>query len=72
MWSKAALPCSTYYRCKRTLEKSRLLLHIDYRFEQLPEVLRKLPPEGLLLAISNQRIRSDAECRDFISTQWKC
>ena len=48
-----------------TLEKSRLILHLDYCFEQLPEVLRKLPREGLFLAISNLRIRSDAEFRRF-------
>ena len=57
---------------RETLEKSHLILHIDCCFEHLPEVLRKLPREGLFLAISNQRIRSDAEFRDFISTQWKC
>jgi len=45
---------------------------VDYCFEQLPEVLRKLPREGLFLAISNLRIRSDTEFRNFISAQWKC
>jgi len=57
---------------RETLEKSRLILHVDYCFEQLPEVLRKLPREGLFLAISNLRIRSDTEFRNFISAQWKC
>jgi hypothetical protein len=55
---------------KETLEKSRLILHVDYCFEQLPEVLRKLPREGLFLAVSNLRIRSDREFRDFIAAQW--
>jgi hypothetical protein len=53
-----------------TLEKSRLILHVDYSFDQLPEVLRKLPREGLFLAISNLRIRSDAEFRNFVAAQW--
>jgi hypothetical protein len=49
-----------------------LILHVDYSFEQLPEVLRKLPREGLFLAISNLRIRSDEEFREFVSAQWNC
>ena len=56
---------------KDILEKSRLILHVDYCFEQLPEVLRKLPREGLFLAISNVRICSDGEFRQFISANWK-
>jgi hypothetical protein len=56
---------------RETLEKSRLILHVDYCFEQLPEVLRKLPREGLFLAISNLRIRSDAEFRNVLAAQWK-
>jgi hypothetical protein len=55
---------------REILDRSRLILHVDYCFEQLPQVLRKLPTEGLFLAISNLRIRSDAEFRDFIAAQW--
>jgi hypothetical protein len=55
---------------REILEKSRLILHVDYCFEQLPQVLRKLPTDGLFLAISNLRIRSDAEFRDFLASQW--
>jgi len=57
---------------KEILGKSRLILHVDYCFEQLPEVLRKLPCDGLFLAISNLRIRSDEEFREFIFAQWNC
>jgi len=57
---------------KETLERSRLILHVDYGFEQLPEILRKLPREGFFLAISNVRIRSDAEFRSFVAAQWNC
>ncbi len=57
---------------KEILDKSRLILHVDYCFEQLPEALRKLPREGLFLAISNLRIRSDEEFRQFVSAHWDC
>ncbi len=55
---------------KEALEKSCLILHVDYCFEQLPELLRNLPREGLFLAIFCLRIRSDAEFRDFIAARW--
>jgi hypothetical protein len=56
---------------REVLAKSRLILHVDYCFEQLPEVLRKLPREGLFSAISNLHIRSDEEFRQFTSAHWK-
>jgi hypothetical protein len=56
---------------REILEKSRLLLHVDYGFEQLPELLRKLPREGFFLAVSNRHIRSDEEFKQFISSVWK-
>jgi hypothetical protein len=40
--------------------------------EYLPEVLRKLPREGLFLTISSRQIRSDQEFRQFISSNWNC
>lgn len=55
---------------REILETSRLVLHVDYGFEQLPEVLRKLPREGLFLVISGRRIRSDEEFRRFVYTIW--
>jgi hypothetical protein len=55
---------------REVLEKSRLLLMVDSHFEQLPEVLRKLPKEGFYLSISSGRIRSDKEFRQFISSVW--
>ena len=50
---------------REILEKSRLILNIGTRFEQLPEVLRKLPKEGLFLAIPDKYIRNDEEFHDF-------
>lgn len=57
---------------KEILDKSRLILHVGSCFEQLPEVLRKLPREGLFPAVSNVRIRSDEEFRQFVSAHSNC
>jgi len=55
---------------REILEESRLVLFVGGYFEQLPEVLRKLPREGLYLVISGGRIRSDQEFRQLISSVW--
>jgi hypothetical protein len=57
---------------REILEKSRLILQVGDCVEHLPEVLRKLPREGLFLTISNRQIRSDQEFRQFISAHWNC
>ena len=57
---------------REILEKSRLILQVCTGFEQLPEVLRKLPLEGLFLTIPDQYIRSDEEFRQFTQTNWRC
>jgi len=57
---------------REILEKSRLILQVCTGFEQLPEVLRKLPLEGLFLTIPDQYIRSDEEFRQFTRANWKC
>jgi hypothetical protein len=36
---------------REILERSRLMLFLDHRFEELPEVLLSLPREGLYLAV---------------------
>lgn len=43
------------------LERSRLILLVDAWYEQLREVLPKLPREGLYLIVSDKFIGSDAE-----------
>jgi hypothetical protein len=55
---------------REILEKSRLMLHIGTGFEHLPEALRKLPKEGLYVAIADKYIRNDQEFRDFIGAIW--
>ena len=57
---------------REILERSRLILMVDHGFEQLPEILRKLPREGLFLIVANGRIRSNEEFNRFISSNWKC
>ena len=57
---------------REILEKSRLILQVGDLVEHLPEILRKLPREGLFLTISSRQIQSDQEFRQFISTNWNC
>ncbi len=47
------------------LERSRLMLHVGSGFEQLPQVLRKLPKEGLFVAIPDKYIGNDQDFHDF-------
>jgi len=56
---------------RQILEKTRLILMVDYGFEQLPAVLRNLPREGLYLTIPSARIRSNEEFKKFVSSTWK-
>jgi hypothetical protein len=53
---------------REILERSRLMLHVGTGFELLPEVLRKLPKEGLFVAIADKFIGNDQEFRDFEAT----
>jgi hypothetical protein len=57
---------------REILEKSRLILHVVSGFEQLPEVLRKIPMEGLSLAIPDKYIRDEREFRAFTKAMWNC
>src|ERR1019366_622099 len=57
---------------REILERSRLILQVGDSVEYLPEVLQKLPREGLFLTISSRQISSDQEFRQFISTNWNC
>ena len=53
------------------LERSRLILFVYHFFEDLPEVLRMIPHEGLYVVISDKFIRMDDEFRRFIKENWK-
>jgi len=53
---------------REILEKSRLMLHVGSGFQLLPQVLSKLPKEGLFLAIPDKHIRNDQKFHDFAAT----
>jgi hypothetical protein len=57
---------------REILEKSRLILNVGTGFELLPQVLSKLPKEGLFVAISDKYIRNDQEFHDFTTAIGKC
>ncbi|MHC4476277.1 MAG: hypothetical protein ACYTEL_11565 [Planctomycetota bacterium] len=51
---------------KHVLERSRLILFVDHYFEQLPEVLKHVPHEGLYVIISDKYITSEKDFAGFI------
>ena len=57
---------------REILEKSRLILNVGTGFELLPQVLRKLPQEGLFLSIPDKYLRNDQQFRDFTKAVWNC
>ena len=56
---------------REILDRSRLMLFADSRFEELPGILRKLPLAGLYLAVPDDCIRTDAEFRSFVEDHWR-
>ncbi len=52
------------------LEKSRLIIFVDHYFEDLSEVLRKIPHEGLYVLISDKFIQTEKEFRTFMKSNW--
>jgi hypothetical protein len=55
---------------REVLERSRLLLFVDHRFEELPAVLRQLPREGLYVAIPEACLPTAADFHRFIRQHW--
>jgi hypothetical protein len=55
---------------REILEKARLILHVCTGFEYLPEALRKLPWDGLYLAIPSKYIPTDEAFREFITANF--
>jgi len=55
---------------KEILKKSRLIIFVHHFFQELPEVLKQLPHEGLYLLISDKFIKSEKEFRSFIKSVW--
>lgn len=50
---------------REILERSRLMLFLDHRFEELPDVLRHLPREGLYLAVPETCIPTEQAFLNF-------
>ncbi len=51
-------------------KNQRLILYVDGHFEQLSQVLQKLPKEGLYLLIAARYIPTDDDFREFIANTW--
>ncbi|MHC4645120.1 MAG: hypothetical protein ACYTBJ_06445 [Planctomycetota bacterium] len=51
---------------KHILQRSRLILFADHYFEQLPDVLKKVPHEGLYLIIPDKYISTEKDFAGFI------
>ena len=50
--------------------RSRLLLMVDAHFDQLVEVARQLPGDGVYVAVSDRFVASDQAFRDLVTAAW--
>ena len=55
---------------KEILSKTRLILFVDAYFDQLNEVLKQIPSDGLYLLIPSHYIKTDREFSTFINSNW--
>jgi hypothetical protein len=53
---------------RETLERSRLILFVEHHFDQLPDLLRRVPHEGLFLIIPDTHLPTEADYQHFITT----
>lgn len=56
---------------REILERSRLVVFVDNRFEELPGVLSQLPTAGLYVVVPEAHVRTEAEFQQFIAAHWK-
>ena len=56
--------------CREILERSRLLLCVDHRFDELAAVLPSLPREGLYVVLPETHLPTEAEFCRFIKRAW--
>jgi hypothetical protein len=52
------------------LERSRLILYVEHFFEQLPDLLKRLPKEGLYLILPDDYIKDNTEYGDLLGRLW--
>ena len=55
---------------REILERTRLILFVYHYFEDVREILKSIPHDGLYLIISDKFITSDDEYRAFIASVW--
>lgn len=55
---------------REVLEQSRLIVFVDAQFEDLGEVLRRIPHDGLYLMISDRFIPDEGSYQDFLAANW--
>jgi hypothetical protein len=56
--------------CRKILERSRLLLCVDHRYDELADVLPSLPREGLYVVVPETQLRTEAEFCRFVKRIW--
>ncbi len=56
---------------REILERTRLILLVDHGFEQLADVLRSLPTDGLYVLIPNRYLESDGMFLEFVQAVWR-
>ena len=56
---------------REILEETRLILFVDAYFEQLNEVLKQLPTDGLYVLIPGRSIGTEQEFNGFIYSNWR-
>lgn len=52
---------------RETLERSRLILFVEHFFEQLSDLLRRVPHEGLFVIVPDTHLPTEADYQRFIS-----
>jgi hypothetical protein len=55
---------------REILEQTRLVLFLDHGFERLPEILHRLPTDGLYLVVPEKCVPSEPAFREFTATHW--
>lgn len=55
---------------REILEQTRLVLFLDHGFERLPEILHRLPTDGLYLVVPEKCMPSEPAFREFTAKHW--
>jgi hypothetical protein len=55
---------------QKILESTRLILSVDSHFDELVDVVKRLPSEGLCVMVSDKFISNDDDFREFLTLAW--